>query len=286
MHPQIVGPQANQPNYEARVLFFEYLDAEWPSLKESLLEAVWPSYRACWTSCSLDDLPWPPRGYIRTKFHGEACAFVAPQAVRDWPKLMRSHRCRELRHALRRWGAAVEISSDWFLASALLSLGQFSPGREKPEHPPRPAGPELSKAIGASSYTPAFEWRYHHEFHGRQWGFLFEPKLVGTIAHPTEPARWLPHRQSEWYYGSWKQFEQRMRNQFESQLSHYHRSMLTHWGLNKGNHLSYARWTIARLSGLKWREVVARYPELQKYVDGEAQAKKRVREFTGEIGLT
>ena len=77
-----------------------------------------------------------------------------------------------------------------------------------------------------------------------------------------------------------------MRNQFERELSRYRKGMITHWGLHKGKHVDYARWTIARLSGLTWRKVVARYPELQEYADGEAQAKKRVREFAGEIGLT
>jgi len=285
MNPQIVGPQAKEPTFEARVLFFAHLDAEWPSLKESFLALVWPAYRACWRPWGLDDLPWPPRGHIRQRFPGDECAFIAPIAVRDWLCLVRSRRCAELRHALCGWGSSVGLSDNWFLASALVSLGQFSPSQDEPKHPPRTAGPSLSKAIGASTYTPPFEWRYCREFHGRQWGSPFEPKFAGTVAHPDEPARWLTDRQHEWYFGSWEQFDRRMRNQFEKELSRYRKSMLTHWGLNKGNHVNYARWTIARLSGLKWREVVARYPRLQKYLDGEAQAKKRVHEFASEIGL-
>lgn len=285
MHPQIVDPHIEQPNYEARVLFFEHLDTEWPSLKDSLLEKVWPAYRACWRP-SRPDLQWPPPGHVRQKFAHDDLAFVAPLAVRDWPRLMRSRRCADLRHALSEWGSMVKLGNDWFLASALVTLGQFSPSQDTPKHPARAAGLLLSKAIGASTYTAPFAWRYHREFHGRHWGLPFEPKFGGTIAHPDEPARWLPGRHDEWYFGSWEQFERRMRNQFERELSRYRKGMFTHWGLNKGKHVDYARWTIARLSGLTWRKVVARYPELQEYVDGEAQAKKRVREFAGEIGLT
>jgi hypothetical protein len=77
-----------------------------------------------------------------------------------------------------------------------------------------------------------------------------------------------------------------MLSQFKKELSRYRKSIMSHWGLNKMKHVAYARWTIARVSGLSWRKIVARYPELQVYVDGEAQAKKRVREFALEIGLT
>jgi hypothetical protein len=287
MHPKIVVPPSEQPNYEARILFFAHLDAEWPALKESLFEKVWPPYRACWRQSHLD-LQWAPRGHIRQVFAGDDCGFLAPLAVRDWPRLIRSRHCADLRHALFEWGSkgGIGIVDDWFLASALVTLGQFSPGRERPEHRARSVDPLLAKAIGASSYTPSFSWRYHREFHGRHWGFSFKPKFVGTFTDPDDPAIWLPGRQHEWYYGRWEQFEGRMRNRFERELSRYRKSIVTHWGLNKGSYVNYTRWTIARLSGLTWGEVVARYPELQKYSEGETQAKKRVREFAGELGLT
>ena len=263
-------PLVKEPNHEARLLFFAYLDEQWPALKQSLIEKVWPAYRACWRQSATDiGTSWPPRGHVRTEFPGDDCAFVAPQAVWSWSHLQHSRSCSDLRRAVSGWGSTAGrgLHYDWLLESALVSLGQYSPSQDKPKH------------------TAPFLWRYGHQFHSRGWGLTFEPKFVGTMMHPEqEPARWLPRHES--YFGTWEQFKRRMRNQLERELSRYRKGVVTHWGLNKGQHVNYARWTIARLSGLAWPEVVARFPELQKYTEGETQAKKRVREFAAEIEIS
>jgi hypothetical protein len=280
MPPKIVVPLNEEPNHEARLLFCVHLDEEWPALKESLIEKVWPAYRACWRQSATDiGASWPARGHVRIKFPDDDCAFVAPQAVWSWSRLQHSRSCTDLRYAVSRWGSTAGrgLHYDWLLESALVSLGQYSPSQNKPKHPAR-------LIVGATRRAP-FMWRYGHQVHSRGWGLNFEPKFVGTIAHPEqEPARWLPR--DEWYFGTWEQFKRRMQNQFDRELSRYRKNVVTHWGLNKGLHVNYARWTIARLSGLTWREVVARYCELQRYSDGETQAKKRVREFAAEIEIS
>ena len=266
MHPRIALPLEEQPNHEARLLFFSLLDAEWPALKESLIDTVWPAYRACWQHAPTDT-PWPRRGRIRKWFlsASKMAALEAPAAIGRWSNLRRNRNFSKLRRALLDWAGSNSIlRRDWMLDSALATLG---------------------KCFGDRTDNAAIWWRYGYQQNEAKWGLTFEPKFVGTIAHPEEAARWLPEKES--YFGTREQFERRMRNQFERELSRYCKGIMSHWGLNKGRHILYARWTVARLSGLTWRQVVARFPaELDRYTEPVTHAKKQVRDFLKEIDPT
>jgi hypothetical protein len=263
MHPRLAVPLSEAPNHRARSLFFALLDREWPALKESLIEQVWPVYRTCWRE-SIDGFKDPPaHGMVRIKFPSvDDRVFVAPQAVWSWSKLQNSETCVELRRAVAAWGltAGRGLRDGWLLESALVTLRNYP--------------------LQQTLCSRGFFWEYAHP--GPRAYEAFAPSFRG----PKLNAVWLPDDEYEYHFGTWKQFQQRMRNHFERELSRYHKNMMAQWGLRKGNHRSYAQWTIARLSGLTWAQVVKRYPMLERYSDGEAQAKKRVREFSSEIGLT
>jgi hypothetical protein len=283
MRPQHSVPSDLEPNHEARLLFFRLLNAEWPTLQQSLVAKVLPAYRACWREAPAT--PFPRRDRIRKG------GFEAPITICRWSKLRYSRRHVDLRRALYEWASEVGrgLQLDWILDSALATLEQYCPT------PPaydsevlaraRATGDEkLIRFITTLSERDALPWRYGHQKYGGAWGAVFEPKFVGTIAHPDEPPRWLPGH--DWYFGTMDQFRRRMRNQFERELSRYCRNINKHWSLTKGGHVRYARWTIARLSGLTWPQVIARFPELKKYSEPETQAKKRVREFLAELDPT
>jgi hypothetical protein len=75
-----------------------------------------------------------------------------------------------------------------------------------------------------------------------------------------------------------------MRNQFERQLSRYCKEVVKHWSVPTGRrHVDHARWTIARLSGLTWQQVIDRFPDLKRYSEPETQVKKLVRAFMAEL---
>jgi hypothetical protein len=257
-------------------LFLSLLDSEWPELGKDLIEKVWPAYRACWREAAEYGRPSDGRVSIRYPDEGSAPLgwrnFAAPAAVWSFPLLRRSRVCADLRRALFDWAqsAGRGLRDDWLLESALVSLGQYPP----------------------SEKAPRLEfWRYSDPFHGRVHSPVFVPRFTGTRQHPNDDARWLPHPPE--YYGTWTEFKRRMRSQFDAQLSEYRKVVMAQCGVEKGNYHHYARWTVARLSGLTWPEIVERY-QLQRlpgkrlggYTDGETQCKKGVRAFAAEIGVT
>ena len=254
------SPLSKDPNHRARRLFFELLDREWPALKESLIKQVWPVYRTCWQGLPNGFKNPPAPGTVRIQYpEVDDRVFVAPRAVWKWSELRDSEQCIELRLALTAWAlsAGRGLRDGWVLESALKSLSHL-PLQKMPA--PR-----------------EFYWDYAAP--KTQKGDPFAPNFRGPILD----ALWLPEYESR--FGTWEQFENRMRNHFERELSRYRKKMIGQWSLSKGNHRNYAQWTIARLSGLTWAQVVKRYSALGKYSDGIVQAKKRVREFSSEIGL-
>lgn len=277
--PKNSVPSSSEPNHAARLLFLRLLNGEWPALQKSLLTVVLPSYRDCWDTAP--DTQWPKCDRVRKD------GFEAPLIIRHWSGLSRSRRHKDLRNALLRWAAQGGhlLRSEWMLESALATLDQYFPANETAVDSETLAraqdvGDKNLEVFGRE----ALPWRYGHQTYGAKWGAAFEPKFAGTIAHPEEPARWLPEH--EWYFGTMEQFRRRMRNQFERELSKYCKEIAKHWSLNKSGHVNYARWTIARLSGLTWSEVIARFPELERYTEPETQVKKRVREFLSELDPT
>ena len=250
-----VVPPHGSPNHEGRVLFFSLLNQEWPELKIDLIDKVWPAYRQCWREWP-DTSRRPPRGFVGR--HSPDGAWMAPAALLDWNILVRSRVGAELRRAMNDWasGSGRGLVDAWLLDSALVSLHFYSPALEKP----------------CATKAP---WQYSYKFrHSNRWGRMFQAQL-------TEP-QWRPG--DDWYFGSWDQFERRMVNEFRRSLSAYRKAVMAEWGISKENAEMYARWTIARLSGLSWPEIVKRY-SLRRYSEGETQAKKRVKEFSAEIGL-
>jgi hypothetical protein len=277
-------PPDIEPNHQARLLFLRLLNSEWPGLQKSLVTRVLPAFRACWEKAPATE--WPERDRIRK------AGFEVPLTVLRWSKLRHSSRYVDLRNALCAWASesSGELQRDWMLDSALATLEQYCPS------PPEPYDPEvlarakmtgdekLIRLITKLSQRDALPWRYGHQIYGEKWGTAFDPKFAGTIARPEGPARWLPGDHG--YFGTEEQFRRRMRNQFERELSKYCGDMKKHWSLSKGGHVKYARWTIARLSGLTWPQVIARFPGTERYTEPETQVKKRVREFLAELDPT
>lgn len=174
------------------------------------------------------------------------------------------------------WGesAGLGIRDDWLIESALVTLGQFSPKLDSP-------GTFQFRGV---TY-PNFEWRYSETFHSRVPSPFFAPKFTGTECHPEENARWLPPPHGEeWYYGTWEQFTRRMRKQFLRALTQYRRDVTAKWGF-KESQIKHAQWTIARLSGRRWQEIVKR-SDLNGYAQPYAEVQKRVNEFALGIGLS
>jgi hypothetical protein len=64
----------------------------------------------------------------------------------------------------------------------------------------------------------------------------------------------------------------------------YRKDIVTHHAVLKATHPEYARWTIARLSGMKYGDIADRFNLW--HAEPQKEAGKRVREFTFEIGLT
>ena len=268
------------------------------------MEQVWPAYRACWQETKRDDFS-PARARIRVRMRWfpdgrtPGPTFEAPRSVWSVPHLRQTRipACKNLWKALRIWSANAGrgVRDDWLLESALVSLTHYGPGDETPTDPVFQLGEDKS--------SEQFFWRYTHQFHSSERIPSFTPHFTGGALdrkgrpwHPDAPAIWIPDR--EGLYGSWKQFEQRMINQLKRQLSDYRKDLIAHHGLNKAGYRNYARWTIARLSGRTWPEIDERFGlsrgsvnsisrhSAGVYSDGISQAKKRVREFASEIGLT
>ncbi len=248
MSPRRSVPATKEPSHEARLLFLRLLNAEWPALQESLLAQVLPALQRVLAGSSGDSMA--ARGFVRKG------GFEAPVTILRWSNLRRSPRYVDLHRALCKWASESGrgLQRDWILDSALATLEQDFPDGHNPYDSEVLA---QAKATGDANLVRlitnpakgALPWRYGHHRYGKRWGAPFELKFLGTLAHPEEAARWLPGHDR--YFGTKEQFQKRMRNQFERELSQYCREITRHWSLNKGRrHIDYARWTIARLSGL------------------------------------
>jgi hypothetical protein len=240
-------PRAS-PNHQGRLLFLSVLDQEWPELKTRLFEIVGPAYQQCWREWP-DTSRQPPRGFVGRQT-SDGPGFIAPRAVWRWRKLLRSRKCGELRAAMQSWAATsgLGLVDEWLLESALITL----------------------------DYGTSGPWRYYRFSYPHAWGSVFVPQL--------RDPQWLPGY--VWPYGTGDEFVRRMQNEFRRELSRYHKTVMAQWGISNQSTVEYARWTVVRLSGAPWSAVVGRFSSLQRYSEGETQAKKRVRQFAAEIALS
>jgi hypothetical protein len=257
-------------NHSARKLFCSLLDEEWPDLKKSLIERVWPAYRSCWRTWEEWAEGDEPEDYARIRSnegsdreswseeveHG----LIAPAAVSDLRKLSHSKPCIDLWKAFIAWADANAIRDEWMLQTALATLRRtlFS----------APLAPDLQQVV----------WDYDCPFYD-----LWVPDL--PILYGTGPA----HASGNSKFpdpGEWESWERRARREFENTLRELRKQFVAPWAVSHPNASAHCRWTIARLSGLTWSQVVMRFPEIGRYSEAIPEAKRRVRMFAKIIRLT
>jgi hypothetical protein len=273
------------PNQSGRILFLSRLAPEWPELQQNLLETVWPVYRLCKplieANPEYDSTVWMrlirrygiPSVSRRTpnpQWFAGFGYFLRPFELTSWSRLQASRRFASLRRAVTNWAQSSGrgIHDEWLVSAGLQSLNRLPPLLDSP--------------------IEQFYWESAGQ-HDHNWP-VFSPNLKDRRGHG-QPC-WVhssaggPAMQAavEAYHGTWDRFATEMRNQFERELSKYRKVIMTR-SISKGNAAAYANWTVARMAGLSWPQIAKRYG-LGRYSEGETQAKKRVREFASEIGLT
>ncbi len=246
MSTELTVTSNRAPNHAARYLFLSLLDQEWPELKLGLIQYVWPTYRKLWRPAS------PP--YDPETTYSDDRRFIATRALEHWDWFHRSPDCELLKDAMTAWaaGTGIDVINSWFLDCALASLSHFSPAIETPD-------------------SKKFDWVPGYLIDDTFGLPLFEPRF--------ENALWVPSDES------WELFAQRISNEVNRLLTIYRKEVQSRWLAHKGNHTNYAKWTIARFSGLSWNAIVERFAIIYQ---GSPQFKvsEKVAEFSREIGLT
>jgi hypothetical protein len=197
---------------------------------------------------------------------GDSHGFEAPNAITSWRRVQRSRKLASLRESLLRWASksGQGIRDGWLIASALATLNQYSPRLQYP--------------------SECWErWVYHADEEPSE---RYSPSFAPTFAYRGRPAHWIPNHPKR--YGDTFAFNKAMQKQFNRQLSAYVKSATRgmYSPVCDDSSMDIARWTAARLSGMSWGQISSRYKLDEKYTEGETQAKKRVREFAADIGLT
>jgi hypothetical protein len=166
-------------NPEARLIFFEVLDQQWPSVLNSLLTDVWrPLYLLLFEEVPKLDresfhLPIAQTetllkgGYMlfyapyipeRASAPSEFITYSVPADVISWARLSRSSIAglENLRVGLESWARQFKFRNPWILSAALFTMSKCPPGTSL-DHTQwcYDGGAEMSR--GWPSFNPTFE---------------------------------------------------------------------------------------------------------------------------------
>ncbi len=278
-------------NWPNRKLFLGLLDTHRPTLQQSLLEIVWPAFRACWLACP-DAVDWrPSEGFTAHRRGPSAAWMTAPKSILHLEGIRGNSQQRDLLSALDAWCEREGIADGWIVDAALISMAarvsespdpylethfeiwDLSTGTKRPalyKHPFWQCTPFLqSPQYSGPSFRPVFTFPFWHRY--VVGGRSYLKQLRGHTVRIAETQ---------------KQFRDRIQREFRLALKNYLSSQNKRSEPDKNSQrLTHATWTVRFWSGEDPRDF-AHGPGFRRYRDPESAVRKAAARFAETIALT